>query len=273
MQDLSNEAVLHVKNGEAEYIQFRKLLEYKELKHAISLKPLNFFSNAEYENNKAEAMKHYQILCDCLELDVHQLIRPKQTHTDCIRIVSQKEVGVFPQELDDVDGMITSQKNLVLSLVFADCIPLLFFDPVEKVIANVHSGWKGTVQKIGKKAVNRMMQKYHCHPQNILCCIGPSIGKCHFEVGEEVFEIFKGAFKDLKSLFNMIQKRNDIQGEKKYNIDTVAINRAVLEEMGLLPENIIESNICTVCHSKITHSYRADKEMSGRATAIICLNE
>ena len=186
MQDLSNENIIHVKDENMEYIQFKKLLEYKELKHGITLKPYDFCGIANYEENKDMVDKNYKYLCKCLGLDENKIIRAKQTHTENIKKVSQNEIGIFPKSLDNVDGLITDEKGLVLSLVFADCIPLIFYDPIKKVISNIHSGWKGTVQRIGEKAAKKMMKDYGSNAKDIICCIGPSIGKCHFEVEVEV---------------------------------------------------------------------------------------
>lgn len=265
MKDLSNKNIIHVKEGDIEYLQFKKLLEYEEVKHAITLKPTSFYGIVEYEKNKEKAKENYRSLCNNLGLDENKLIRPKQTHTDCVKIVTENDIGIFPQELDDVDGIVTDKMGLVLSLVYADCIPLLFYDPVKKVIANIHSGWKGTVQRIGKKAVEVMIEKYNSNPQDIICCIGPSIGKCHFEVEEDVYNIFKQKFQDIDFM------KFVVKNSYKYYIDTVGINKYIFEEIGLLPENIIESNICSVCNSRYTHSFRVDKEKSGRMTAVIGL--
>ena len=265
MQDLSNKNIIHVKDENIEYIQFKKLLEYKEVKHAITLKPYDFCGIVNYEKTKDMVNKNYKNLCISLGLDENKMIRAKQTHTDNIKIVSKNEIGIFPENLDDVDGLITDEKNLVLSLVFADCIPLIFYDPIKKVISNVHSGWKGTTKKIGGKAANIMIECFGCNPKDIICCIGPSIGKCHFEVEENVFNIFKQKFQDIDLM------KYVVQNNEKFYIDTVGINRLVLEKNGLLPENIIQSDICTVCNSKYTHSFRKDKEISGRMTAVIGL--
>ena len=265
MQDLSNKNIIHIKEENIEYIQFKKLLEYKEVKHAITLKPYDFCGISNYEENKDMVNENYKNLCMSIGLNEDKIIRAKQTHTNNVKTVSQNDIGIFPKSLNDVDGLITNEKGLVLSLIFADCIPLIFYDPVKNVISNIHSGWKGTVQRIGEKGAKEMIQSYASNPKDIICCIGPSIGKCHFEVEEEVFNIFKQEFQDIDFM------KYIVQNNRKYYIDTVGINRAILEKLGLLPENIIESEICTVCNSSYTHSFRADKEKSGRMTAVIGL--
>ena len=151
----------------------------------------------------------------------------------------------------------------MLSTSNADCILLLFFDPVKKVIANTHSGWKGTLQRISVETVKKMEEKYGSNPQDIICCICPSIRKCHFEVEREVKEQFENEFKDVE---NFIE---ETVPDKKWNIDTVHINKEILKKAGLLEKNIIDSGICSVCNSDQIHSFRAEGEKYGLATALI----
>ena len=170
------------------------------------------------------------------------------------------------KKFDNVDGFVTDKKNKVLMLGFADCTPLLFYDPTKKVIANTHSGWKGTLQTIGLRTVEKMQKEYDCKPEDIICCIGPHIRKCHFEVDKNVRDLFYNKFKDLKGIEEIIGHNEE---NNKYYIDTARINKQTLLNAGLKEENIIDSNICTVCHSDICHSFRAEKELSGRAVTMI----
>ncbi len=143
---------------------------------------------------------------------------------------------------------------------------MLFFDPVKKAIANVHSGWKGTLQRISVDAVNKMKQEYGCNPQDIICCICPSIRKCHFKVHSDVQEPYYNEFKELEEINKLIAP---ISGEDRWVIDTVGINKIILKQAGLKPENIIDSGICSVCNSDQIHSFRVEKEGYGLGTAII----
>ena len=166
----------------------------------------------------------------------------------------------------NIDGLVTDKSGISLSLRFADCTPIFLYDKVKNVIGNIHSGWRGTVQKIGQKGVEKMIEEYGSNPKDIIACIGPAIGKCHFEVSEDVKEIFKETFSYLASPEKFIQKGKK---EGKYFVDTNYINEKLLEEIGLKKENIVQSNICTVCNKYYIHSYRAEKELSGRNTSII----
>ena len=208
--DLSNENIIHIKKDNVEYIQFRKLLEYKNIDHCYTLKSdgkLNFRS----ENN-ATMLKSYENISR--ELGFTNIIKPKQTHSDNITIIENNE-----KNLNEIDGLITNEKNVTL----------------------------GTTK-------------------DIIFCICPSIRKCHFEVDEDLKEMFYNKYGDLPEINDIISENT---AKHKYYIDTVLINKCLLKQIGLRKENIIDSNICTVCNSNLFHSYRVDKENSGRNMAII----
>lgn len=268
MKDLSNENIVHIKEDGLEYIQFKKLLEYKDINHCFTLKPLDFASNATYQEKINEVEKGLKALCREFDIDINNICRPKQTHTDRVEKVEDGDEGIYIEKFDNVDGFITNRRNKVLMLGFADCTPLLFYDPVKNVIANTHSGWKGTLQSIGVRTVEKMIYEYSCRPEDIICCIGPHIRKCHFEVDKDVRDLFYNKFKDLEQIEKIITSNDK---RDKHYIDTAQINKQILLNIGLKEENIIDSNICTVCNSDICHSYRAEKELSGRAVAIIYL--
>lgn len=261
--DLSNECMIHVKDGDVEYLQFRKLLEYKDkVQHCYTLRGKNR-DYAEVDNN------NYKELYESLNIDYDGFTKIEhQAHSDLV-----EKVENMHESHNNVDGLLTDKKGISLSLRFADCTPILFYDPVKNVIGNIHSGWKGTAQKIGQKGLLKMIEEYDCNVKDIICCIGPCIGMCHFEVGEDVKEIFENNFSYLGNLENIIKKGEKREEGQKYFIDTTLINRMLLEEVGVLSKNIIESNICTVCNKEYMHSYRADKENAGRNTTIIGLKK
>ncbi len=287
MKNLSNKNVIHVNKGNIQYLQFRKLLKYKDIvTHAYSLgTDVNFrtASNGVPIKQIDLSISAYRNLCNAIGSDYIQLIKPRQAHTNNVKIVTSKinsnEPDFNVEHYKNTDGLITNKKKLVLSTTNADCILLLLFDPVKKVIANVHSGWKGTLQRIGLNAINKMVKEFDCNPENIICCICPSIRKCHFEVEQDVKEQFQNEFKDLIG-FSYIEnntekviKLNDIIEErienKKWNIDAVLINKIIMQKLGLKPENIIDSGICSVCNNDLIHSYRVEKAEYKLETAII----
>ena len=162
----------------------------------------------------------------------------------------------------------TDKKQKVLSLTFADCIPIYLFDKNKKVIALVHSGWVGTTKKILKKAIERLEDEYSCEIKDLICAFGPSIRQCHFEVDKEVRNIFYETFKEMSDIDKIIK---DNKETGKSYIDTIKINKNILKEKGFLEENVIDCNICTLCNSDSIHSYRKEGIKAGRNTAILCL--
>ena len=259
MKDLSNENIIHVKNGNIEYIQFRRLLDYKDkISHCYSLKG----NGNDYKDIIGD---NYKLLCEELELDFNKFKRIEhQVHGCDVEIVDD-----LNKTYTNIDGLLTDIKGVSLSLRFADCTAIYLYDPVKNAIGNLHSGWKGTVQKIALKGTLKMIEQYGSNPEDIICCLSPNIAKCHFEVSEDVKEIFRETFTDLLNESEFIFKGEVKEGEQKYYIDTNIINIKLLEEAGLKRENIIESKICTVCNSDVMHSYRVDKNNAGRNTAII----
>lgn len=275
--NLSNENIIHVNKNGVQYIQFRKLLEYSDIiRHAYSLgTDVNFRTAKVNKQQLSEdeynlAINSYKNLCNAIGSNYINTVKTNQNHTDTIKIANKKIKEDEPDfnltEYNETDGIVTNKKNLILSTTNADCILLLLFDPIKKVIANVHSGWRGTLQRISTKAIEKMEKEYNCNPKDIICCICPSIRKCHFEVEKEVKDMFEKEFKS-------IIEKNDIITEtissKKWTIDTVLINQIILEEKGLKKGNIIDSKICSVCNSNLVHSYRVEKEGYGLETAII----
>ena len=269
--DLSNENIIHVKKDGMEYLQFKKLLEYSDkLTHAYVIGKDVDFTEALGEERKEKAIKDYTKICNLLNLNVNNLIKPVQTHTNKVKPVNHEvnKITFNNENYQNIDGLTTNKKDVILATSNADCILLIFYDPVKNVIANTHSGWKGTLQTISLETVRKMKSEYGCNVEDIICCICPSIRKCHFEVDEKVKNQFYEKFKNLEQINDIIEETIP---NKKWHIDTVLINKIILEQKGLKKENIIDSGLCSVCHSDIMHSYRAEKEGFGRNTAIIGL--
>ena len=257
------ENIVYQNKDGIEYIQFKKLLEYPEITHCYTMKSnnqLNFqIRDRDFFNQSCN--KIYK----CLELKNPLVVRPYQTHTDNVKVVRKIE------KLEDTDGIITNKKEIALITTSADCISLLLYDPVKKAIGSIHSGWKGTLKGIIVKAIEKMKNEYKSNPEDIICCICPSIRQCCFEVDEDVKNLFYNKYKDLKNIDEIIKLGDKKEDKQKYYIDTVKINIELLKNIGLKEKNIIDSNICTMCHSKEFHSYRADGKSFGVNGAIIAI--
>lgn len=274
--DLSNENVIHVKKDGIEFLQFRRLLEYKEIiNHAYSLGTnLNFrTAKANKEQLPSDIFekncRDYKNLCEIIGENYINVVKANQEHTKNVQVVDEKINIDTPDfnlsKYNATDGLVTNKSNIVLATTNADCILLLFFDPVKKVIANTHSGWRGTLQRISVETVNKMVENFNCNPKDIICCICPSIRKCHFEVDSDVKDLFEKEFSELKNIIEFDKNKN------KWYIDTILINEKILENAGLKKQNIIDSGLCSVCNSELIHSYRVEKENYGLNTALINL--
>lgn len=260
---IDNEKIVCKEYKGIEYIQFRKLLDFG-IKHAYTLKG----SNINFRTDSKEQKESYSKIYSAIGVNVNTLVKPLQNHTSnviCIDRIMSKE------ELPNIDGLITNKSGIALTTTNADCILMLIYDPVKKVIANVHSGWKGTFQKIVEKTVVKMITNYNCDPKDIYCFICPSIRKCHFEVDEDVRNLCEEIFNFTNRTEEFIEKGKLVDGNQKYMIDTVLINRILLTDLGVKDEHIIDCDICSVCNSNKINSYRVEGKDFRLATAIISL--
>ena len=257
--DLSNENIIHVKKGDVEYLQFKELLKYSDrVQHAYSLKPLQFSD----ENDQAPA--NYEKICEALNIDSNKIIKSAQKHTDVVKDIEE----YIDEKFEFVDGFITNKKNIPLVTKYADCTPIILYDKIKNVIGNVHSGWRGTLQRISAKAVKLMIEKYNCNPADIIVCIGPCIKQCHFQVEEDFIENFKQEFGNVEKYY---KTGEIIEGKQKYYFDTTSLIIDYLTEIGINRENIFDSNICSVCNVAKMSSYRAEKEKADRNMNIVML--
>jgi polyphenol oxidase len=162
------------------------------------------------------------------------------------------------------DGILTDQSGITLFMRFADCTPILLYDPIRRVIGIVHAGWQGTCQKIASAAVGRMTQAYGSKPEDILAGIGPSICQACYEVGEEVFQAYQESFgPEAGKLFH--------REEGKWFLDLWRANQVVLKEVGV--RQIETAGICTACNLQDWYSHRAEQGKTGRFGVLMALKE
>ena len=183
-----------------------------------------------------------------------------------------KEKGLFATGLrvlsggHVISGLVTNVPGICLVTSYADCVPLYFVDPIKKVIGLSHSGWRGTVGKIGKETVRVMKEHFGCDPADILAAVGPSICQDCYEVSGDVIEKFKEAF-DEKDWDNLFYRKNN----GKYQLDLWKANESVFRESGICKEHIAVTNVCTHCNSKILYSHRETGDKRGNLCAFLAL--
>lgn len=210
-------------------------------------------------DEKENVYKNYRAVASDLGFDLDKAVLARQTHTDNIRIVTEDDLGkgiTKESDITDTDGLITDIKGATLIIFAADCMPVLFLDPKKKVVAAAHSGWRGTVKEIAAKTVRLMKSEFGSEPEDILAAVGPSIGKCCFEVDEDAAFCFDKRYRIPKS-------------GGKYHVDLWSAVRDMLEREGVPPQNIGVSGVCTICHSDKYYSYRAHKDHAGRCAGTI----
>lgn len=226
------------------------------------------FSRGDLEENVRE---NYRRFAGAVGFFPEQIVCSDQTHTTNVRVVTETDRGkgiVVPRDYTDVDGLVTDVPGLVLATFYADCVPLYFVDPEKRVIGLSHSGWKGTVGRIGKVTVETMQREYGCRPKDILAAIGPSICQECYEVSEDVAEQFMRAFP--ASEHGKILKE---KGHGKYLLDLWAANALIFAEAGILAEHISYPGICTCCNPQFLFSHRASKGKRGNLGAFLGLRE
>lgn len=263
-----------VQMGNLDIIQFKSFQDYDFVLHGFSTR-YGGVSTAPYESlnlglktgdQREQVLANIKRFAEAMGVDWQQVVFSDQVHESTVKVVTHQDGGkgvMIPWDCG-VDALITDQKGIPLMTYYADCVPLFFLDPQRKVVGLAHAGWPGTALKIGKATVAQMMETYGCNPAEIKVAIGPSIGPCCFEVGEEVIEKFNKNFTELDSF--VIAK-----GEGKYLLDLWKANILALEEIGVLRRNIEVSELCTCCRSDLFFSYRRDQE-TGRMAAMIQLN-
>jgi len=206
-----------------------------------------------------------------LGVEYESLVLSYQTHTTNIRVVTKKDRGkgiIKERDYTDIDGFITNDPTVTLVTFYADCVPLFFVDPVHNAIGLSHSGWRGTVDHIGKKTLEKMHEEYGTMPEDVVAAIGPSICLDCYEVSEDVIEEFKKGFGENKLKDICYKKDNN-----KYQLDLWKANEIVLRDAGIMKEKLSISNICTCCNPELLFSHRASKGLRGNLAAFLCLKK
>lgn len=212
--------------------------------------------------------RNREALSSVLNIDNDRLVMPHQTHSTNIRQIGPEffhlSLDVKKRILEDVDGVMTDMKNVCVAVSTADCIPLLIYDAEHHACAAIHAGWRGTVKRIVKNAIEAMALSYNSKPEDLEVCIGPGISLDSFEVGDEVWQEFADAGFDMERISRKYEK---------WHIDLCECNRIQLMETGVYPDKIQVAGICTYSHSDDFFSARKLTQQSGRILSGILLNQ
>lgn len=212
--------------------------------------------------------ENYRIFCKAAGFDADSLVASAQDHHTVIRRVGRKEAGVGiwrARDMQSVDGLVTAEPGVTLVTYYADCVPLYFLDPVRRVVGLAHAGWRGTAGRIGEKMVHTMKEQFGCRAGDIRAAVGPSIGRCCYEVDEPVARAFL-SMGDL-SPTRFVQEKDD----GKFQLDLWETNRRILLAAGVPEGNITVTDLCTRCNSGLLFSHRATGGRRGGMAAFLCL--
>jgi len=238
-------------NFKIEFVNKKKTLEYKDENIKI------YFTTKDFGSFSTKNQEKYIKLFEEVGINKNMILSDQihENHVEKIYRINSKIT-----KLENTDGIVTDKVNTALCTVYADCVPLFFYDKTKGVIASSHSGWKGTAKNIAKETIDIMKNDYGCNPEDIKCLIGPSISQKYYEVDEKVFLSIKNVTNTDKIA---------IKKEEKYYLDLWEANKILLENEGVISENIIISGFCTYEFSELFYSYRREGQNAGRMTGVI----
>lgn len=261
--------------GEVPYITFPAFSKYSFLFHGFStrqggvskgaLSSMNLsYSRGDEDTNVDE---NYRRICQAMGVQPETLVFSDQVHKTRIAYAD----GSVKKYME-TDGLITDKRGLVLCTSYADCVPLYFADAAGRGIGLAHSGWRGTVERIGAKTVAAMEEQFGCPPSDLTAVIGPSICPDCYEISQDVADAFKEQFTKVQAeSFLTAGECKDSQDEpgRKYRLNLWEANKIILSEAGLRPENIHIAGLCTCCNPNILFSHRASGGKRGNLNAFL----
>ena len=251
--------------GRLSVFKFERFKKYKDIAHFVTTTE-GWTSGAKprFTGDCAEDYTPYrkELALSC-QWDVKRYVFARQTHSSNVAVVgSANMVAAVP----DTDALITNEPGLFVCVQTADCVPVLLYDPHQRVVAAIHAGWRGTVSKIATKAVLQMVKTFGCDPATIIAGIGPSIHMHAYEVGPEVVKAVEASFSNASALLK------PSLNEGKAYFDLWEANQTVLLESGLLEKNIELMGLCSFEHSELFYSARRDGVDTGRMVSGIRLD-
>lgn len=265
-----------IQKGTLEILQFNDFLD-SQISHGfttrrggISLSPYDQLNMALHVDDNIEHVRaNRALVCQALAMNPEQLVAGVQVHGKRVEVIGPEHKGRgaldYHTAIPEADALITNVPGVPLSSYYADCVPILLYDPVKICVGLAHAGWRGTVQQIASATVEKMIEVYDSNPGDILAGIGPSIGPCCYQVDEPVRQALEESF----AYWNQLLK---LTGQNRWLLDLWQTNRRVLEDAGLKPENITVAKICTACESELFFSYRAHQGKTGRMASLIMIS-
>jgi YfiH family protein len=256
---------------------FEILLKYKEIKHFVSTRTGGFSGppfdslnlGLHVEDDPANVLKNRKRLAATMRIPLNELTIARQIHSGNVTIISKELRGKgcanHEEAINATDAMVTDVADICLMVLVADCVPILFFDPVRRAIGVAHAGWKGTLQFVARNIVLAMEKAFGSSPQDIIVGIGPSIGPCCYKVGLEIISRVENSFHTKKEY--IVNESKDGEGY----FDLWEANLRQLLHAGIKRENIEIAMECTCHNPDLFFSYRQQKGDTGRFGAGIAI--
>ena len=262
--DFSNNEVTHVKKGKIEYLTFNALDKYNDKVLAVVTLRNGGVSKGEYDSlnfrlaskdKKENIFENLNIICKELGLNPKEIYKAKQAHTDVIKHITDENKNDYMFEVnnnEEIDGYITD-KGITTLVTTADCNAVIIYDTKNNKVANVHSGWKGTIKKIYIQAIEKMQKEFKSNPKDLIVCVSPSVQSCCFSSEDKEF---KKLFTDVWP-YEYEYITQDKFNPNRFHIDLSYVIKKDLINKGVLEENIHFAGICTCCNDKHFYSYRS----------------
>lgn len=264
--------------GELEYLTFPLLEQTGIVRHLFSTR-LGGASEGIYStmnlsytrgDQKEAVDENFRRIAEVLGCSVGDIVCSDQTHTVNLRVVGKQDGGkgiLVPRDYTDIDGLLTDEPGVVLATFYADCVPLYFVDTRKKAVALAHSGWRGTVGRMGMCVVDKMRETYGTDPSDIVAAVGPSICQACYEVSEDVADAFAAEFYKSGQTDEILESK----GGGKYRLDLWRANEIVLQEAGIPAGQIQVTDLCTCHNSEYLFSHRASQGKRGNLGAFLGL--
>ena len=297
--------MIEQQQGKLRYQQFTHFLPFTELTHGIftrhggysegQYRALNTSTTLKAGDSIDNVSRNRQLALRTLELANYPCVTLWQIHSADIAVFDRRDEwrsdwvsssyyyqSWTPESIHKADAIITRERGIAIALSFADCSPILFYDPVEQVMGIAHGGWRGTARGIAAATVATMESQFGCRPEHIYAGIGPSIGTCCYEVSQEVQQLFMGhaSFEEMPTQpayqglvrESAVFTTKHLADTESLRLDLWTTNRNQLLLAGLLPEHIEVTDTCTCCNSDRFFSHRGEQGKTGRFPVIMALS-
>lgn len=220
------------------------------------------------EDDPRRLRENYRRFCAAIGADVGRVVMANQVHGTAVRRVTGADckADLLDETPVEADGLVTDEAGITLFVFSADCVPILLFDPVRRVVAACHAGWRGTAGAIAGETVGVMAAEYACRREDIRAAIGPAIGPCCFETDGDVPEA-------MTARLGRLAEGHMTRTGEKYHVDLKAINREILLAAGLTAEHVDRSDVCTCCEHETYWSHRHTQGRRGVQCGAIMLEE